>query len=186
MLLKNRNNTAIGHLACKEEFIGSHAYTNHRLVQKRKNRYKGQGQIITPSKLLSIYTTLQCISIGFQVSTCIHQFIQCMLHEFPTYQRKCKKKSIIWQYRYVLLSTLCFLIINSLIRSESQATKNMPARQNSFSWLMFFRKSIFFLDLFFFHTLKIIHWFLSINFHPLLKNIKLTSLIKIHTNFKTD
>lgn len=41
---------AIGHLACKEEFIGSHAYTNHRLVRKRKNRYKGQGQIITPSK----------------------------------------------------------------------------------------------------------------------------------------
>lgn len=43
-------NKVVGHLACKKEFIGSHAYTNHRLVQKRKNRYKGQGQIITPSK----------------------------------------------------------------------------------------------------------------------------------------
>lgn len=31
---------AIGHLACKEEFIGSHAYTNHRLETDIKVKVK--------------------------------------------------------------------------------------------------------------------------------------------------
>lgn len=136
--------------------------------KKEKTDIKSRSNNHTQQKLLSIYTTLQCISIGFHVSTCIHQFIQCMLHEFPTYQRKCKKKINNLAVKVCILSTLCFLIINSLIRSESQATKNLSARQNSFSWLMSFRKGVCW-DLFFFHTLKIIHWFISINFILYLK-----------------
>lgn len=154
--------------------------------KKEKNRYKGQGQIITPSKSYSLFILhYNAYPLDFKlVLVYISSYNACFMN-FLLIRESAKKKSIIWQYRYELLSTVCFLIINSLIRSESQATKNLPARQNSFSWLMSFRKSVCW-DLFFFHTLKIIHWFISINFHPLLKNIKLTSLIKIHTNFKTD
>lgn len=158
-------------------------------AKKKKNRYKGQGQIITPSKsyfLFILHYNVYPLDFKLVLVLVYISSYNARFMNFLLIRESANKKSIIWQYRYVLLSTLCFLIINSLIRSESQATKNLPARQNSFSWLMSFRKSIFFLDLFFFHTLKIIHWFLSINFHPLLKNIKLTSLIKIHTNFKTD
>lgn len=156
--------------------------------KKEKNRYKGQGQIITPSKSYFLFILhYNVYPLDFKlvlVLVYISSYNACFMN-FLLIRESAKKKSIIWQYRYVLLSTVCFLIINSLIRSESQATKNLSARQNSFSWLMSFRKSVCW-DLFFFHTLKIIHWFISINFHPLLKNIKLTSLIKIYTNFKTD
>lgn len=151
--------------------------------KKEKNRYKGQGQIITPSKSYFLFILhYNVYPLDFKlVLVYISSYNACFMN-FLLIRESANKKSIIWQYRYVLLSTVCFLIINSLIRSESQARKNLPARQNSFSCLMSFRKSVCW-DLFFFHTLKIIHWFISINFHPLLKNIKLTSLIKIHTNF---
>lgn len=106
--------------------------------KKEKNRYKGQGQIITPSKSYFLFILhYNVYPLDFKlVHVLVHisSYNACFMN-FLLIRESAKKKSIIWQYRYVLLSTVCFLIINSLIRSESQATKNLSARQNSFSWL---------------------------------------------------